>query len=223
MLQRSTTAFMEALKQNNHKEWFDQNKSDYETAKKDFYQFVEILLKGISEQDEDIARANLRVKDCVFRINRDIRFSKDKTPYKTNWACHFKIGDKKKIAAGYYMHLEKEGYFIGGGIWMPDSPSLRRIREEIDYAGENLEKILHDKDFLEFFPKGFDQEDVLKKAPKGFKEENPYIQYLKQKSFTVSHSFPEELVYTPEISDYALKVFKAMHPFIKFLNNSFDD
>ena len=140
MLQKSTVQFLRDLKKNNSKEWFDTNRKKYESAKNDYEALVGDVIKQLSKTDESIA--HLEPKQCVFRINRDVRFSKDKSPYKTNMGMYFSKGGKKSFYAGYYFHLQPGGSFVAGGLWMPMPPELKKVRQEIDYNWEEFKKIV---------------------------------------------------------------------------------
>lgn len=124
MIQKATIQFLKDLKLNNHKDWFEANRKVYEAAKADYLQFVASVLKGLVANDETLAL--LQPKDCTFRINRDVRFSKNKAPYKTNMGAGFSKGGKKMMLAGYYFHLEPGASFIAGGVWMPMAPELKK-------------------------------------------------------------------------------------------------
>ncbi len=137
MFQPSTISFLKSLKKNNNKIWFDKNREKYDAAKDDFEHFVQSLLQKMIAFDPDMKE--LEAKKCMFRINRDIRFSKDKTPYKINIAASFNKGGKKSINAGYYFHLQPGGNsFVGGGLWMPNVPELKKLRQEIDYCSSGI-------------------------------------------------------------------------------------
>ncbi|MEY4456679.1 MAG: hypothetical protein RLY15_943, partial [Bacteroidota bacterium] len=140
MLQSSTIQFLKALKKNNNKEWFDKNRKIYEQAKADYLNFVTILLNEI--QGFDTSLMELQPKQCIFRLNRDVRFSKNKDPYKTNFGASFSKGAKKVQSAGYYFHLEPGENFVGGGLWMPMAPDLNKVRQEIDYCYKEFSSIL---------------------------------------------------------------------------------
>src|SRR5689334_13212529 len=131
MLQSTTIKFLKDLKKNNTKEWFDKNRKVYEAAKKDFTDFVQTMIDKFGKKDESIAA--IVAKDCLFRINRDIRFSKDKSPYKTNMGASINKGGRMTMnTAGYYFHLEPGNCFVGGGLWQPEPDALKKIRQEID-------------------------------------------------------------------------------------------
>jgi uncharacterized protein (TIGR02453 family) len=166
--------------------------------------------------------AHLEPKKCIFRINRDTRFSADKSPYKNNMGAWFSAGAKGLQRAGYYLHLEEGGCFLAGGLYMPEADALKKIRQEIDYNHQDLLNIMAEKRFQSYFSAGFDQELKLKKAPQGYSEDNPAIDLLKLKSFTVSNYFSDEKPLEKGFDTYVLEGFKAMQPLNKFLNQSFD-
>lgn len=220
MIEKSTLKFLQDLKKNNNREWFEINKSRYLEAKSDMENLTWKLIKGLSEQDTEIANSNLNTKSCMFRIYRDVRFSKDKSPYKVNMGASFNVGGKKVHNAGYYFHLQDKNVFIAGGVWMPESKDLKLIRDRISTNIHEFEKILKNKSFVKFFPDGLDREEQLKKVPRGYNENNPAAEYIKLKSFTISHFIPDDLVFKKELIKYILTGFKAMQPFIKFLNDA---
>src|SRR5215470_2969006 len=143
MLQISTLKFLKDVKKNNNKPWFEKNKSVYLDAKEDMDNFVEQVIEGFGKIDTDIA--SLQPKDCTYRIYRDVRFSPDKTPYKTHMGAYLNKGGKKIPTAGYYVHIESGGSMAGGGLWMPQAPELNKVRQEIDYNLGEWTKILADR------------------------------------------------------------------------------
>lgn len=222
MIQTSTLQFIKDLKANNNKEWFEVNRKVYQKAKEDFLAQVQVLITGLEGIDEEIAFAKLDPKKCIFRINRDTRFSADKSPYKTNMGAWFSAGAKGLQRAGYYLHLEEGGCFLAGGMYMPEAEALKKVRQEIHYNYKDLQAILTELSFQNFFPRSLDPDMKLKKAPQGYKEDNPAIELLKLKSFTVSHNFGEEKLLEPGFDALALDVFKSMQPLVKFLNQALD-
>ncbi|HEY0608850.1 MAG TPA: DUF2461 domain-containing protein, partial [Chitinophaga sp.] len=204
MLQATTLKFLKNLSKNNSKEWFDAQKPAYQDAKADFESIVQQLIDGLSRQDAEVA--DLQVKDCVFRIYKDVRFSKDKTPYKTNMGAAFSPGGRKSPRPGYYFHLEPGGKsFAGGGLWMPDVPVLKKSRQEIDYNFAEFQQLISNKDFIKYF--GKIEGEALKTVPQGYQPDNPAIAYLKLKSFTVWHSFSDDECTQPALVREILKVF----------------
>jgi uncharacterized protein (TIGR02453 family) len=222
MLQKSTFQFIKDLKHNNNKEWFEANRKVYQSAKEDFLELVANLIQGIEAFDPAIAMSHLEPKKCIFRINRDTRFSNDKSPYKSNMGAWFSPGAKGLQRAGYYLHLEEGGCFLAGGMYLPEADALKKIRQEIDYNHQDLLNIMAAKHFQTYFSGGFSQESKLKKAPQGYTEDNPAIDLLKLKSFTVSNNFGDEKTQEKGFEEFILEGFKAMQPLNKFLNQSFD-
>ena len=220
MLQAATIKFLKDLKKNNNKPWFEKNKLVYLDAKEDMEAFVQQVIDGLGKIDPDIAP--LQPKDCVYRIYRDVRFSKDKTPYKTNMGASLNRGGKKMPTAGYYFHCEPGRNLVGGGLWMPQAPELGKVRQEIDYNFAQWQKILKAPSFKKVFPEGLEQEDMLSRPPKGYEEENPAIEFLKLKSFIVTRTLTDAAMQSRSALKEILKTFTAMKEFIYFLNRSFE-
>jgi uncharacterized protein (TIGR02453 family) len=222
MLQSQTIQFIQNLKENNNKPWFDENRKVYEVAKKDFASLVEMLIKGIGQFDKNIEEANLQPKDCMFRINRDVRFSKNKDPYKTNFGAWFCKGRKNATSAGYYLHIDPTECFLAGGLWMPEAENLKKIRAEIDYNFEEFSNILNENSFKKTFTNGLDRDSATVRPPKGYDEANPAIEFIKLKSFTVSSKFDSKMVFDSNFSDTMLEGFKAMQTYVAFLNRAIE-
>ena len=185
MLSKETLQFLDDLKANNNRDWFLENKKRYEAFKKDYQQLVADLLDAMKPLDPSLEM--LEVKNCTFRINRDIRFSKDKTPYKSNLGIWLSSGAKGLNRSGYYIHLEKGASFIAGGLYCPESDDLKKMRKEIAYFHDDLEAILEEKDFKrEFGDFDRNEKDTLKNPPRGYDKEHPAIELLKLKSFESS-------------------------------------
>lgn len=220
MLQPPTFKFLKDLKKNNNKPWFDEHRKQYESAKADFYAVLDTIITGIASFDPSIA--HLKAKDCAFRINRDVRFSKDKSPYKTNMGAFISKGGKKINNAGYYIHIEPGGCFAAGGFYMPDAPQLAKIRQEIDYSFDAWKKIVADKKFKAHFVKGVEGIEVLSRPPKGYDETNPAIAYLKMKSFIVSRELTDKGLQEKNAVKEIVKTFAAMKSMIDFLNAAVD-
>lgn len=220
MLQASTLKFLKDLKKNNNKPWFEKNKSVYLSAKEDLEGFAERLIEGLGKIDADIAP--LQAKDCTYRIYRDVRFSQDKTPYKTQMGAYLNKGGKKMPTAGYYFHLEPGRNMAGGGLWMPFAPELGKVRQEIDYNYEEWSKILSDRPFKKVFPDGLDQDELLSRPPKGYDAGNPAIEFLKLKSFVVTRPLMDEQILSRSLLKEVLKTFETMHAYVQFLNRSIE-
>jgi len=220
MIQTATFKFLKDLKNNNNKPWFDTNRKLYESAKADFYVAVDKLIENIAKFDEPVGA--LKAKDCTFRINRDVRFSKDKSPYKTNIAAYFNQGGKKSNGSGYYLHIEPGKSFAAGGIWMPEPTILAKIRQEIDYSFDEWKKIVESQTFSKKFPAGIDGIETLSRPPKGYDENNPAIKYIKMKGFIVSHPFTNAELQDKNAVKNVAKTFEAIKPLIDFLNKAIE-
>jgi uncharacterized protein (TIGR02453 family) len=215
MLQSTTLKFLKDLKKNNNKTWFDGNRKQYDAARADFILLVGQLITGIAAFDKPIG--HLEAKNCTFRINRDVRFSKNKDPYKSNLAAYFNKDGKKGTGAGYYLHIEPGKSFAAGGIWMPEPAVLAGIRQEIDYSFTEWKNMVTGKSFTKIFTEGI-KGDALTRPPKGYNEDNPAIDYLKMKSFIVSRPFTDTEVQSKSFVNDVAKTFLAMKPMIDFLN-----
>lgn len=219
MLQPATLTFLTDLKANNNKPWLDANRPAYETAKADFIQLVAQLIEELGRVDPAIAETPLLAKDCIFRINRDIRFSPNKAPYKSNFGAWFNRGGKKLATAGYYLNVEPGGSFVAGGMYMPDAPVLATIRQEIDYNLTDFESLLAQPAFTKHFA-GLGREEVLQRPPKGYTADNPAVEYLKLKSFTASHNLSDAALTKPGLAKQALSAFAGLQPLVAYLNKA---
>jgi uncharacterized protein (TIGR02453 family) len=220
MLKASTFKFLKDLKKNNNKPWFEKHKDLYLGAKEDVEDLVGEVIEGFGKKDVQIAV--LEPKNCTYRIYRDVRFSKDKTPYKTNMGAYLNKGGKKAPTAGYYIHFEPGRTMAGGGLWMPQAPELNKTRQEIDYSFQEWSGILQNRAFKRSFPDGLDKEDLLTRPPKGYSDDNPAIEYLKLKSFIVTRSFTDAEVQQKSFLKEILKTFESMKDFVYFLNRSLE-
>ncbi len=216
-IEQSTLDFLSDLKYHNEREWFLKNRKRYDDARKNFESFVQALIDGIAEFDPILK--GLEVKSCTYRINRDIRFSNDKTIYKTHLGAFIVKGGKKNgdRYAGYYFHVEPDSSMIAGGAYVPPMPWLKAIREKIDEQGDTFIKIIKNKEFLDYFVEI--EGEKLKSAPKGYSRENKYIEYLKLKSYLISKLISDKDITSRECLDYIIKVSKAMKPLNDFLSD----
>lgn len=220
MLESSTIKFLKNLDKNNNKPWFDEHRTQYETARANYLAFVSELIKKIAAFDKPIGE--LEAKRCVFRINRDIRFSKNKKPYKNNMGAYFNKAGKNGLGAGYYFHLQPGKSFIAGGIWMPEPQVLSNIRQEIDYNFSDWKKIIGNSSFKSNFPAGLEAGEKLSRPPKGYDPGNPAIAFLKMKSFVVTRSISDTALLDRNAAADVAKTFKAMKPMIDFFNRAID-
>lgn len=219
MLTKETLQFLADLKANNNRDWFLDNKKRYEIFKKDYHQLVADFLEVMKPLDPTLEF--LEVKNCTFRINRDIRFSKDKSPYKDHLGIWMSSGSKNHNRSGYYIHIANGGCFIGGGLWVPEPSDLKKIRNEIAFFYDDLEAILEEKKFKKEF-KTFDTSEnyKLKNPPKGFDKEHPAIEFLKLKSFTAGQKFEiQELLEKDFVSKMSKKLI-VLKPLNDFLNRA---
>jgi len=218
-MMQPTLTFLKALAKNNSKDWFDANRKQYDSSKADMEALIKNVIEKITKFDPTIG--DQEAKKCLFRINRDIRFSKDKTPYKTNMGASINPGGRKSEIPGYYVHIEPGKSFLAGGCWMPQPEALAAIRQEIDYNGAALKKIMNAKDFKTYFG-GLSEEEKVKSAPKGYDKDHPDIELLKFKHYIVVHPMKDSQVTDPQLATHIGKVFKAMHPFLDFLRHSIE-
>ena len=215
-IKKSTLDFLTAIKCNNNRDWFLANRPSYLDAKDNFESFVQGVIDRIILFDPIIK--GLEAKSCVFRINRDIRFSNDKSPYKSHFGAFIVRGGKKNgdKYAGYYFHIEPGASIMAGGAYTPPAPWLSAIREKISDSPEKFMKITGEKDFIKYF-KSIDGEK-LKTAPKGYPKDHPQIELLKYKSYLVVNEAPDKLVLSKDYMDHVVKTFKAMKPLNDYLN-----
>ncbi len=223
MLQTSTLKFLKDLAKNNNKEWFDANRKRYETARQDYIELADKIIKGFCKKDKDFE--TLEAKKCLFRINRDVRFSKDKSPYKTNFGASFERGGRISPFAAYYLHIEPGNKsFIAGGVWQPEPERMKKIRQEIDYNWSDFKKIISNKKFVSLF-KDLEKtkETSLSREPKGYEKDNPAIDYIKLKSWVVSAPLKDTELTDKDLLKKVLQAFETMQPMIIFLNNAIDE
>jgi uncharacterized protein (TIGR02453 family) len=209
--------FLEQLLRNNNREWFHENKPFYLKAKAEIDNLIHVVgqkmviiepsLQGFTEPSQ-----------VLFRIYRDIRFSKDKQPYKTHFGCFFATGGKSASTAGYYLHLEPKNSFVSGGIWCPLPDVLKKIRQEIFYNTETFLNILDEPKFKTFFPM-LDEEDMLQRIPTGYPTDFEYGRLLKHKHYTATTLLPEDVVFSDQLVPNILKRFEVLKSFVGFLNN----
>lgn len=210
--------FLKDIAKNNNREWFEKNKSRYLEVKLSFEDFLEEFHHELIKFDDSLGNLNPRKQG--FRIYRDVRFSKDKRPYKVNMGAGFSPGGKMIQEPGYYIHIEAgDKSFIAGGLYMPDAANLAKVRQEIDYNADKLKKILNAAAFKKTF-KGLDDFDKVKTAPKGYPKDHPQIELLKNKSFIVSHYFTDAQVKDKKFVKSVAAISKTMKPLHDFLKEA---
>lgn len=214
MIQKTTLDFLKELKDNNNKEWFQMNKEKFEKAFENINNLTEHLIAEIEKFDKSVK--GLQAKDCLFRIYKDVRFSKDKTPYKTNFGAFIKKGGKKDKGAGYYIHIENGASFIAGGSYCPESKDLNLIRESIAKDAKPLKKILENPIFKSEF--GELVGEKVKTVPKGFDKNHPNIDLLRFKSYIVMKKLSNKQLTSKDLKDFCLNNFKILFPLNEYLN-----
>jgi uncharacterized protein (TIGR02453 family) len=216
-IEKATLDFISGLQKNNDREWFSNNRKLYDEAKINFEIFIQALLQELITYEPILK--GLEAKNCIFRINRDTRFSHDKSPYKTNFGAFIVRGGRKNgdKFAGYYLHIEPGKSMIAGGAYMPPAQWLSSIRERIADEPEIIKEIINEKNFRKYF-KGLEGEK-LKKAPKGFPTDHPEIELLKFKSYLAVNEVSDTQVLDKGFFDLVLKNMLAMKRLNDFLNN----
>ena len=221
MLQSSTIKFLKDLQKNNNKPWFEKNRTVYENAKADFAQFIQNIIDKHGKKDESIKQ--LKAKDCMFRINRDVRFSKDKSPYKNNFGASINRGGKKSVYAGYYFHCQPGEAFAGGGLWVPMPADLKKVRQEVDYCFDEFKKITGSKKFKTVYGDLIkDAETSLVKVPQGFEKDNPAADYIKLKSFIAMKRITDKEITSKELTRITIEAFETLQPLLAFINRSLE-
>lgn len=209
--------FLKELKENNSRDWMQANKPEYLQQKQAFVELVQNTIEGLSGFDHSVAE--LVPKDCIFRINRDIRFSKDKTLYKSHFGAYMAAGGRKSMLPGYYLHLEPGNKsFLAAGLYRPGSDLLHQVRQEIDYNGQDLLSIVEKSSWKKEF--GRLEGERLTKAPKGYSMDHELLEYLQLKSFMAVLHLKDPEVISTDFQKHAIKKFKRMYPLVNFLNTA---
>ncbi|HEY1196036.1 DUF2461 domain-containing protein [Flavobacterium sp.] len=221
MLTKESLQFLDDLRKNNNREWFQENKKRYEVFKKDYHQLVSDFLDEMKPLDPSLEL--LEVKNCTFRINRDIRFSKDKSPYKAHLGVWMSTGAKGANRAGYYVHIEKGASFIAGGFYSPEAEDLKKVRKEIAFFYDDLQEILNDKNFKkEFGNLDINENNSLKSMPRGYEKDHPAIEYLKLKSFTATQVYNVSEVLEKDFVKKMSQKLIALKPLNDFINRALE-
>ncbi|MCU4174761.1 DUF2461 domain-containing protein [Carboxylicivirga sp. N1Y90] len=206
--------FLKDLKVNNNREWFAEHKPRFQAAKLSFENSIQQFIEMIHKEDPSIGLP--APKDCVFRIYRDTRFAKDKTPYKTNMGAYVVNGGRKSPMGGYYIHIEPGASFVAGGIYCPPSDVLKKVRKEVYNFSDEFKEIIYDKQFKKLFPSLY--EDKLKMAPKGFPKDFEDVDLLKYKSYIVSQELKDEELTGEKAKSILTKAIKTLRPLNDFIN-----
>ena len=213
---KNVLPFLRDLAENNTREWFQDNKKRYQQARGEFEEYITKLLPKLALIDKGLA--GLEAKQCVFRIYRDVRFSSDKSPYKTNMGAAMTKGGRKSPYATYYFHVEPGNVFAAGGIWMPEAPVLKAMRQEVYYNADEFKAILDAPSFRKYFD-GISGES-LKRPPRDFPADFPDADLLMYKSYVTVTDFKDDRITTDGFMDELLNAYRAMYPFNSFINRA---
>ncbi len=212
----NTFEYLQDLKNNNNREWFHANKKRYDNVKATFEESIKELIVSIGEFEN---MGGVQVKDCNYRIARDVRFSLNKDPYKTWLSASFSEGGRKSGKMDYYLHIQEGESFLGGGMYSPTPQQLAKLRQEIDYNAKELKDIIFNLDFVKTF--GEAEGEVVKSSPKGYSKEHPEIELLRKKQMFFWHKFTDEQVCSPDFVKIVTEVCRKLKPFLDFLNYVF--
>lgn len=209
--------FLEALRENNNRDWFHAHKNEYQESRDRFFEIIEQIINSVVTTDTRLQ--SVSPKDTVFRINRDIRFSKDKSPYKTHYGSYIARGGRKSGDAGYYFHVSPDEVFLGGGVYQPEKEPLHIIRQEILFQPDTYKSIVAsmEKDGFSLI-----EDDKLKTGPKGFDKDSPDINLIKYKHYFLSKRLTKAQINSPDIATIAADYFISLFPFTDFLNTAME-
>jgi uncharacterized protein (TIGR02453 family) len=211
--------FLKELEINNNKDWFEANRKRYEKTRKEFIAFTEKLILEIRKFDDDLPLLN--PKECIFRIFRDVRFSLDKSPYKTNYGTYLAKGGFRAGFAGYYFHISPSECFQSGGVYMPTPEHLQAVRQEIYYHPEEYLTIINNKAFKKIYTDAYF--DSLKNPPKGFPKDWEYIDLLKPRNFAFGHQIDPKEITSPDLLDNLVERYKVIYPLNHFINSAIEE
>jgi uncharacterized protein (TIGR02453 family) len=207
--------FLNGLRKNNNKAWFEVNRPAYESARGRFEEFIDRLIIGLGSV-EDLG--GITARDCVMRIYRDLRFSKDKSPYRLSMAASIGRGGKRSTRLTYYLHLEPpDASLLAGGLHAPDPARLTKFREAMDRNPKPFKDIVNNKAFGQIF--GTVQGEKLKTAPKGFERDHPEIEWLRLKEVVALQHLTDAAVLSPDFGEHVMDAFAIMKPFLDYLNS----
>ncbi|RLD80101.1 MAG: DUF2461 domain-containing protein [Bacteroidetes bacterium] len=206
--------FLTQLHKNNNRDWFNDNKKEFTELKEQFETFINQLIPKVNQIDGVVN--SISAKDCIFRIYRDVRFSKNKAPYKTHFGAYIASGGRKSPFAGYYVHIEPGGSFAGGGVYHPEPAILKELRYEIMDRTDEFKNIISSSEFKKVFPEIYGEK--LKTVPKGFPKDFKDIELLRFKSYALTHLIDDEMATSEGFEDYLLKLYKTARPFNSFFN-----
>ena len=212
---KPTLEFLKALKRHNNRDWFESHRPQYQSARSEFEAFITALIQEIAPVE---GLGGLSAKDCLFRLNRDLRFSKDKSPYKTHMSAYIAPGGRKSRRLGYYVHVSPgDQSMIAGGMHEPEPQQLARWRLAMDRDPGPFSRIIHEKTFRRYF--GEVSGEKLKTAPKGYPRDHPQLELLRLKQVTAMRPIPDKDLLGRSLVQETLRTFRAMKPFLSYLEN----
>ena len=212
VIRKESLDFLKTLSKNNNRDWFNNHKDLYLEAHNNIIAFADALLFEMNKHDELETPSG---KKALFRIYKDVRFSKDKTPYNIHWNGAFKRATNK-LRGGYYFNINPGSSFLAGGFWGPEPQDLKRIRQDIDLNYEDWKKLLTRKSLINTFGKMTGEQIVS--APRGYAKDHPAIDLLRYKQFIFKHEFPDKEVCSPDFVYKVSDTFKKMRPFLDFMS-----
>lgn len=216
-ISKNILQFLSELKLNNNRNWFIENKDRFTEIQSELISLTGYLLSEIEKFDQSVKGVD--PKSCIFRIYKDVRFSKDKSPYKTHFGIFIRGGGKKIEGTGYYLHIEPNGSLIGGGCYQPDPKSLYKIRERMIADSKKIQQLLNERKFVQDFGKEFYAEK-LKTVPKGFAKDHPMIELLKYKGFAVAKKIKNTDLTSNDFAKETVKSFRNLYPLNQFLEEA---
>ena len=209
--EKTTFKYLQELHKNNNRDWFSEHKSTYLKAQQNAKEVFEEVNQNLQKHDEI-------EKSKMMRIYRDVRFSKDKTPYKAHFANSFsRLG--KELRGGYFLRIKPGESFLAGGFWEPNKEDLFRIRKEIELDASEIKNILKDENYKKYFGEKFESLSELKTAPRGFDKEHPDLNLLRKKGFIASRKFSDAEVLSPDFVNSVDESFKALRPFFNLFSD----
>lgn len=217
-IEKATFDFLADLKRNNDREWFNEHRDRYELAQNNVTDFITHIIDRMSDLDPHINR-DISAKKCLFRIYRDIRFSKNKTPYKTWFAAGISIDGRKLEGPEYYIHLEPDGSYVAAGYWRPNKAHLDAIRQEIDYSAPDLIQALSEGGWSTGSLSKYDQ---LKRPPAGYNRDHEHIDLMKHKSFILNQTLSRDQTESSDALHTVISAYETMIPFKMFLHRAID-
>ena len=222
MIKQTSLNFLTELKNNNSREWFEQNQILYQTYKDDIIEFTEKLLSELSKVDLSISNANLIPKKCLTRVNRDLRFTKDKTPYKNYVLIVFNKNAPQPKTAGYFLHIEPGNCMIGGGVWQTSPEYLKKIRQEISYSFDEINGIISSEKFQKTFPSGIQGQSRLKKFTDTSEKREEVIELLKMKGFCTKEIISDKVLTGKDAIKTIMNYFETTKPLINYINKAIE-